>query len=89
MVINFDVRRETDGFVAVHAEGCPWLTQATEMGHGEGYCRYAVADLEEQRRGDLFAPQCCKRELTEAGHTVSLDMMAAEVIFPFAQGARY
>lgn len=89
VVINFDVRRETDGFVAVHAEKCPWLTQAAEVGHGEGYCRYAVADLEEQRRGDLFAPQCCKKELTEAGHMVSLDMMAAEVISPFAQGARY
>ena len=89
VIVNFEVQREQDGFVAVHDVNCSWVDQAMGMGHSGGYCRYAVKDLEDQKRGDLYAPGCCKKDLEAAGHTVTLDMLSTEVVTPFPEGARY
>ena len=87
VIINFDARRDSDSSVAVHAVGCSWVQQTREMGYGGGYARYCVEDLAKQQRGDLYAPKCCRKALTAAGHVESLEMMTAEAVH-FSWGAR-
>ena len=87
VVIDFQAVREEDSCVAVHAVGCSWVNQARSMGLGAGFARYSVKDIEEQQRGDLYAPDCCKGALTKAGHVQALEMMSVETQ-GFGRGAR-
>ena len=85
VAIDFDVRRQTDSRVPVHCEECSWVQTAKSNGSGEGFCCYAVADLEEDARTDLCASACCSDKLAKTGLMETLAMTPAE---DFGQGAR-
>ena len=85
VAIDFDIRRESDSRVPVHSETCSWIRAAKSNGFGEGYCCYAVSDLEEDKRTDLCVSTCCSDALTKAGLVETLEMTSAE---GFGQGAR-
>ena len=46
------------------------------MGQGDGYARFFVEDLEEQKRADVYMPECCVAALRQAGHVDTPEMMA-------------